>query len=66
MEAPSVEAPQDGAVPSHLRGAARAGMTVGPLSTRLAGAILTTKAMATHKQAILKIRKQPPKAIFEI
>jgi hypothetical protein len=70
VEALSVEAPpiiEVGAVPGHrIQGAAHAGMTVAPLSTRLAGAILTIETMATHEQAILKIRFSTPRAIFEI
>jgi ABC-type cobalamin transport system ATPase subunit len=67
VEAHSVEAPPVGAVPGHrIQGAARAGMTVGLLSIRLAGAILTTKPTATLKPAILKIQKQPPQSIFKI
>jgi hypothetical protein len=68
----SVEAPLSvdrlvGATPGHrIRGAARTGMTVGPLSIQPAGTILTTKATATLKPAILKIQKQPPSTIFEI
>jgi hypothetical protein len=54
------------AVRSHPRGAARAGMTMGPLSIQPAGAILTTKPTATHEQAILKIQRQPPQSIFKI
>jgi hypothetical protein len=54
------------AVSSHFRGAARMGMTMGPLSLLLAGVILTTETMATLKPAVLKIRKQPPKCIFKI
>jgi hypothetical protein len=67
----SVEVPpsmdrSDAAVPSHFRGVARAGMTVGPLSIQPAGAILTIEPTATHEQAVLKIRKPPPKFIFKI
>jgi hypothetical protein len=66
VEALSVEAPPVGAVPGHrIRGAARAGMTVGPLSVRPAGAILTTEATDTHERAILMIQFSIPKAIFE-
>jgi hypothetical protein len=62
-----VEVPRIGAVPGHrIQGAARAGMTVGPLSIRPAGTILTTEPTATHEQAILRIQKQPPSTIFEI
>jgi hypothetical protein len=53
------------AVRSHLRGAARAGMTVGPLSVQLAGALTTATTTVTHEQAILKIRFSIPKTIFE-
>jgi hypothetical protein len=67
VEALSVEALRIGAVPGHrIQGAARAGMTATPLSIRPAGVILTATPTATHEQAILKIRKQPPKSIFEI
>jgi hypothetical protein len=67
VEALSVEALPVGAVPGHrIHGVARAGMTVTPLSVRLAGAILTTDTTATREQAILKIRKQPPTCIFKI
>jgi hypothetical protein len=66
VEARSVEALPVGAVPGHrIQGAARAGMTATPLSTRLAGAILTTKPTATHERAILKIQFSIPKTIFE-
>jgi hypothetical protein len=41
-------------------------MTTGPLGIWLAGAILTTEAMATLEPAILNIQISPPKAIFEI
>jgi hypothetical protein len=67
VEALSMEAPPVRAVPRHPRGgAACAGMTVGPLSTQPAGAILTTKPTATLKPAVLKIQKPPPWTIFEI
>jgi hypothetical protein len=66
VEAPSVEAPpRIGAVPGHFRGAARAGMTVGALSLRLAGAILTIETTDTHEQAIQKIQFSTPRTIFE-
>jgi hypothetical protein len=67
VEVLSVEASPVGAVPGHrIQGAARAGMTVGPLSTQPAGAILTTKPTATCKQAVLKIQFSIPRAIFRI
>jgi hypothetical protein len=67
MDAPSVEAPPVGAVPGHrIPGTARVGMTMGPLSTWLAGMILTTEPTATLEPAILKIQKQPPSTTFEI
>jgi hypothetical protein len=56
----------DGAIPSHLRGEAHTGMTVGPLSIWLAGATLTTVPTATHERAILNIHTSPPEAIFRI
>jgi hypothetical protein len=66
VEAPSVEAPPVGAIPGHrIQGAARAGMTVGPLSTQLAGALTTATPTATHERAILKIQFSAPRAIFE-
>jgi hypothetical protein len=66
VEALSVEASPVGAVPGHrIQGAARAGMTVGPLSVRLAGAPTTATSTATHEQAILKIQFSLPRAIFE-
>jgi ABC-type cobalamin transport system ATPase subunit len=65
----SVEVPlsvEVGAVPGHrIQGAARAGMTVGPLSIQLAGAPTTAISTATHEQAILKIQFSTPRAIFE-
>jgi hypothetical protein len=67
VEALSVEAtPRIGAVPGHrIQGAARAGMTVGPLSVQPAGALTTATATDTHEQAILKIQFSIPKTIFE-